>query len=321
MLYRKSLFLVAALTVASAQASEDPYLWLEGVDDEKALEWVKAENKATADRLTGQPLFGELLEQAQATLDSASRLPRIYQEGDFLYNFWRDAENPRGVLRRTTLEGFAKEAPPWEAVIDIDALSESEGEKWVFKGMNCLPEEPEYCLVRLSPGGGDAAVTREFNSVTKSFKPDGFVLPVAKGGAGWVDEDTLFVATDFGEGSMTDSGYPRIAKRWQRGTPLTDAETLYTGSVESVSAGAYRARWADGHVDIVREGTSFWTADNYQLVDGELVKLQIPRHRPDQRCVPGTADHFTQRRLATGRPVLRPGQCVDCRPAGLARRG
>jgi prolyl oligopeptidase len=262
--------------VAAMAQDDDPYLWLEDVDSEQSLDWVRAQNEATSRRLKAGPLFEELHAQARAVLNSKQRLPQISQEGDWLYNYWRDAAHPRGILRRTTLEGFAKETPAWETVLDIDQLSAAEGEQWVFKGLDCLPGQPEFCLVQLSPGGGDATVTREFDSVAKTFKADGFKLPLAKGGLNWIDADTVFVATDFGPGSMTDSGYPRIAKRWARGTPLADAKTVHEGDPASVSVVAYRGRSAAGDVDLVREGTSFWTAGYYQLVEGEKTRLQFP---------------------------------------------
>jgi prolyl oligopeptidase len=273
----KTLVLFAGLAgVSLASAENDPYLWLEGVDDEKALDWVRAENAATASRLKSNPLFEELYAEAKAVLNSSSRLPDVYQEGEWLYNFWRDDKNPRGVFRRTDLTGFASDEPEWEVVIDIDALSAAEDQQWVFRGMNCLPEHPEHCLVRLSPGGGDAVVSREFNSTSKTFSKDGFFLPLAKGGASWIDADTVFVSTDFGEGSMTESGYPRTVKRWKRGTPLAEAELLYEGDVESVSASAFRLRSAGGDIDLVRDGKTFWTSERYQLIDGTLKHLEIP---------------------------------------------
>ena len=273
----KTLILLACLTsVSMAWAENDPYLWLEGVDDEKALDWVRAENAATAERLKSSPLFDELYAEAKTILNASSRLPEVHQEGDWLYNFWRDEKNPRGVFRRTTLPRFASEEPDWEVVIDIDALSAEENKQWVFKGMDCLPEHPQHCLVSLSPGGGDAVVSREFNSINKTFVKDGFFLPLAKGGASWIDADTVFVSTDFGEGSMTDSGYPRTVKRWKRGTPLEAAELIYEADVESVWANAFRLHSAGGDIDLIRDGKTFWTSERFQLVDGDLKKLELP---------------------------------------------
>ena len=269
--------LLAALVIASAGwAEDDPYLWLEGVDDEKALDWVRAENESTARRLKAGPLFDELYTEARSILNASSRLPQVYQEGDWLYNFWRDEKNPRGIFRRTSLSQFASDEPEWDVVIDIDALNDEENQTWVFKGMSCLPEHPEHCLVRLSPGGGDAVVSREFNSVEKSFVKDGFYLPVAKGGASWIDSNSVFVSTDFGEGSMTESGYPRQVKRWKRGTPLAQAELVYEAAVTSVSAGASRLRSAGGDIDMIRDGKTFWTSERFQLLDGAIERLELP---------------------------------------------
>ncbi|NNK99049.1 MAG: S9 family peptidase [Xanthomonadales bacterium] len=271
------LVILACLATASPLwAADDPYLWLEGVDDEKALDWVRAENAATAERLASQPLFNELYTQAKTILNASSRLPNVYQEEGWLYNFWRDDRNPRGLFRRTTLEKFATDDPAWEVVLDIDALSRKEDRQWVFKGMNCLAKQPGHCLVRLSPGGGDAVVTREFNSVDKRFVENGFYLPLAKGAASWIDADTVFVSTDFGAGSMTDSGYPRLVKRWQRGTPLADASLVYEADVSSVSAGAFVLHSAGDDIEMVRDGKTFWTAQQYQLIDGKKQLLELP---------------------------------------------
>ncbi|MGD9264993.1 MAG: S9 family peptidase, partial [Lysobacterales bacterium] len=259
--------LAAAVTLATAWAGDDPYLWLEDIDGEKSLDWVHLENKLTAEKLATKPIFEQLHAQAKAALNANSRLPDVYQEEGWLYNTWKDENHPRGLFRRTTREEFAKVKPEWEVVIDVDALNAAENKQWAFKGMDCLPKDPEHCMVRLSPGGGDAVVIREFNSVTKSFVEDGFFLPLSKGGVAWIDADTLYVSTDFGEGTMTDSGYPRIAKRWKRGTPLASAETVHEGKTTSIWTYAMRMRSDGPDLDLVREGLTFWTTQWYQLAN------------------------------------------------------
>jgi prolyl oligopeptidase len=273
----KTLILLATLATTSlVWAADDPYQWLENIDDEKSLDWVRAENQSTAERLKSGPLFDELYAEALGVLNGASRLPSVSQEGDWLYNYWRDEKNPRGVYRRTTLAEFANDAPKWEEVINMDTFSHKENKQWVFKGMSCLSDQPEHCIVRLSPGGGDAVVSREFNSVTRTFVKDGFQLPLAKGSVNWIDANTLFVSTDFGEGSMTDSGYPRIVKRWARATPLESAELLYEADVTSVSASASVLHSAGADIEMLRDGKTFWTSQRYQLVDGTKKKLELP---------------------------------------------
>jgi prolyl oligopeptidase len=268
--------LAGLLAMTAAVAQDDPFQWLEEVDGEQALAWVKQQNAATAARLESQPLFDELYAQARAALNSTSRLPAIEQKGEWLYNLWRDEQQPRGVYRRTTLERFASDDPQWETVIDVDALAASENSQWVFRDMTCLAKQPEHCFVRLSPGGGDATITREFNSVTRKFVDDGFYLPEAKGSLSWIDADTVFVATDFGPGSMTDSGYARLVKRWQRGTPLASADLIHEGAQGSVSVDANRRRSPGGDVDLVREGNSFWTNSWWQLEADGKHPLELP---------------------------------------------
>jgi len=276
-MHLKTLICLAGLASFSySWAEEDPYLWLEGVDDETALDWVRAANESTAERLKSSPIFDELYAQAKTALNAASRLPNVYQQENWLYNFWRDEKNPRGIFRRTSLAAFANEEPAWEVVIDIDTLSKKEGKQWVFKGMSCLPKHPANCLVRLSPGGGDAVVTREFNSVSKTFVEGGFHVPLAKGFTNWIDSDTIFVSTDFGEGSMTESGYPRMVKRWARGTSLAAAELLHEGEATSVSTVAMRLRSAGSDIDMVQEAKTFWTSERYQLIDGSKQRLELP---------------------------------------------
>ncbi|HEX7037757.1 MAG TPA: prolyl oligopeptidase family serine peptidase [Pseudomonadales bacterium] len=274
-----SLILALTGSAAAARAAgsdDDPYLWLEAIDGERALEWVERQNAETADRLTDLPLYQALYRDALAVLTSAERLPAVAVHGDWLYNLWQDADHPRGLLRRATLAEYRKASPDWQTVLDLDALSRSERVQWAFKGLTCLPPEELRCLVKLSPGGGDAVEIRELDMRTLAFVKDGFRLPVAKSDVAWIDADTLFVATDFGAGSLTESGYPRIVKRWRRGTALADAETLHQGRPASVGVTAERLRSAGAPIDLVTEQTTFWTFRYHQLLRSGLVPLELP---------------------------------------------
>ena len=266
--------LAAGTTIARAQV--DPNQWLEDVASSRSMQWVQAENTRTAKDLKKSPQFDSLYQDALAALDSKSRIPSVEQVGAWLYNFWQDEDHPRGVYRRTTLDEFRRKNPKWDTVLDVDALSRHDGKKWSFHGMDCLAPEYRRCLVFLSPGGGDAVELREFDSKTLKFIADGFHLPTAKMRVAWRDQNSLFVATDFGPGSMTESGYPRIAKLWQRGTPLNRAHTLFTGAAKSVSMSARRLRSSAADIDIINEQTSFWTASRYWLTARALQPLQLP---------------------------------------------
>jgi prolyl oligopeptidase len=183
---------IAADDMANRTAPDDPYLWLEEVAGERALEWARARNDEAAKALeTGE--FPALEQRLLAILDSDERIPFVEKLGPWYYNFWRDAKNPRGLWRRTTLDEYRKPQPAWETVVDLDALAESEHENWVWKGADCLKPAYRRCLVSLSRGGADAHVVREFDLAAKTFVPDGFVLPEAKTNSGWLDADTLYV--------------------------------------------------------------------------------------------------------------------------------
>jgi len=215
----------------------DHYLWLETVRGEAALAWVRERNATTRKVLEAHPRFAAMREGIRAALDSRDRIPQVMRRGDWLYNFWQDAEHPRGLWRRTSLAEYRKPKVAWDVLLDIDALGQAEGENWVWAGASCLGPDYERCLLRLSRGGADARVVREFDLTTRRFVTEGFTLPEAKSDVDWLDRDTVLVATDFGPGSLTDSGYPRVVKRWRRATPLADAETVFEAETRDVAAG------------------------------------------------------------------------------------
>jgi len=222
---------------AALPDSDDPHLWLEDVLGDQALAWVRARNAQSREVLEAWPHFGQTRARLRAILDSKEQIPGVVRRGDWFWNFWRDDKNPRGLWRRTTLDEYRKPAPAWDVVIDLDALAAQEGENWVWHGTNCLAPKYERGLIMLSRGGSDAQVVREFDIVKREFVSGGFVLPEAKSSVDWADENTLYVATDFGPGSLTDSGYPGVVKRWSRGTPLESATTVFEGEHADVASG------------------------------------------------------------------------------------
>jgi prolyl oligopeptidase len=228
--------LFTPLPMAATPTPDDPYLWLEDVQGDRALAWVRERNAESRRQLQGHPRFEAMRDTFRAILDSKEKIPYVSRRGDHLYNFWRDASNPRGLWRRTTLAEYRKSSPAWETVIDLDALAKAENENWVWSGADCLGPDYRRCLVRVSRGGADAVVMREFDTVTKKFVDDGFKLPEAKTQVDWLDKDTLYVGTNFGPGSMTDSGYPRLVKKWKRGQPVSAAETVFEARAKDVYA-------------------------------------------------------------------------------------
>ncbi len=211
-------------------AAADDHLALEQVQGAEAMAFVTRSNTASLGALTNDARYEPFRQQAEAILTSTDRIAGVSFLGEQLGNFWQDGTNPKGVWRRTTLESYRTTAPQWETLLDIDALSRAENRDWVFKGASCLPPAENRCLVNLSDGGKDAVRVREFDIATKTFVAGGFDLPEGKHRISWLDADTLLVATDFGAGTMTESGYPFIVKSLKRGQTLSQATELYRGA-------------------------------------------------------------------------------------------
>jgi len=267
----------AAGAEVKAPFPDDPWQWLEDVGGETALDWVRERNTVSQGALEQTGGFAELRSDLLAILDSDARIPAVSKRGEYYYNFWRDKKNPRGLWRRTTLEEYRKADPKWDVLLDLDALGKAENENWVWKGARLLRPDYELALVTLSRGGADAGVSREFNIASGEFVKDGFQLPESKGSIGWIDRDTVFVQSDFGPGSMTTSGYPRIAKRWKRGTPLDQAETVYEGQMTDMSVAAAHDDSPGFERDFVFRNLAFYNNEMYLLeASGELKKVDVP---------------------------------------------
>jgi prolyl oligopeptidase len=267
----------ASAEAATAPFPDDPWQWLEDVGGDKALDWVRQRNTVSQASLEQAGGFAELRSDLLAILDSDARIPFVSKRGEYFYNFWRDQKNPRGLWRRTSLDEYRKAEPKWEVLLDLDELGKVEGENWVWKGARLLRPDYELALVTLSRGGADAGVAREFNVSIGEFVEDGFQLAESKGSIGWIDRDTVFVQTNFGDGSMTSSGYPRIAKRWKRGTPLDQAETIYEGLMTDMSISAAHDDSPGFERDFVFRNIAFYNNEMYLLdKDGNLTKVDVP---------------------------------------------
>ncbi|MFN3558385.1 MAG: prolyl oligopeptidase family serine peptidase [Brevundimonas sp.] len=269
----------AAAGFATSDAT-DPYLWLEEVEGERAMEWVRAHNERSLGVLQGDPRYAPLHAQALEIVQSRDRIPGVgFNHDGTLDNFWQDATHVRGVWRTTTLDSYRTAEPQWETILDIDALSTAEGKNWVYKGVSCLPPQETRCLVSLSDGGKDAVTVREFDRATRTFVADGFILPESKGGASWVDENTLLVSRDFGAGTLTDSGYPRTVRLLRRGQSIEQAPVIFEGQQTDVSVSAYTLRDADGVVKatLINRGINFYDGETWRLnADGTTTQLQLP---------------------------------------------
>ncbi len=269
--------LITHIATAMAQdtTSDDPFRWLEDVRGDASLAWVRERNAKTAEALGTRELTA-LEPRILAYLDSDQKIPDVVKHGDRYYNFWRDAKNPRGLWRSTTLDEYRKPQPAWTTVLDLDALAAAENEPWVWHGAICRRPDHKRCLLSLSRGGSDASVIREFDLPAGSFVKDGFMLPEAKSDVGWIDADSIYVGTDFGPGSLTSSGYPRVVKVWKRGTPLAQAQTVYEGSASDVSVFAFHDPTPGFERDFVGRAPTFFTSEMFLRREGDLRKLDKP---------------------------------------------
>ncbi|MBT5925529.1 MAG: S9 family peptidase, partial [Verrucomicrobia bacterium] len=255
---------------------QDPYLWLEEVEAKKALDWAKSLNQLSKDELTTEDGFNTLEQRLLDALDSKERIPGVTLYGDKLFNYWRDDAHPKGIWRCTSLDEYLKPEPTWEIVLDLDQLSASENENWVWKGATVRRPDFKRCLMRLSRGGADATVVREFDLETKSFIENGFILPEAKSRVSWIDKDSVYVGTDFGPDSMTDSGYPRLIKLWKRSTPLKEAKLVFVGKQTDVSVGAGVSHDHGHRHEIIERSDTFWTNESFIRKDSDWVRIDKP---------------------------------------------
>ncbi len=253
---------------------DDPYLWLEEVDGERAMAWVEAQNARTLTQF-GDGRFAADRDMLAAIFDRPDNLPLIARRGPRVFNFWKDAEHPRGLWRATTLDSYRSEQPEWDILLDLDALATRESEDWIWGGATTLPGSHDRAILMLSRGGADAHVLREFDLVLRDFVPDGFTLPEAKGAAAWFDRDTLLLSSAFGEGMATNSGYARTVRLWSRGTDPVAAPVIFETDAGNMSV------WAD----VDRDAGHVWFAERLGFFDqivwigdetGPKTRIDIP---------------------------------------------
>ena len=253
-----------------AAPDNDPWLWLEEVEAERATAWADAQTATTLLKFGGADYAADR-DTLRALLDRPDNLLVPGRRGGLLYNFWRDAAHPRGLWRRTTLESFRSQFQDWEVLLDIDAVAEAEGEDWVWQGAATLPPEHERAMLRLSRGGSDAVVLREFDLAARQFVANGFNLAEAKGGADWIDCDTLLLSSA-GQGS-TASGYASTVRLWSRGQ--LPGPPLFTVDATSMAASGQYER-ADDRIVFVEYRDFFNTAVFTGDRSGPRRKIELP---------------------------------------------
>lgn len=283
-----------AKTEAPQPASDDPFVWLEEVEGEKALAWVKEQNAESHKQFEKDARFRLIESPIRKIMLAKDRIPTPVYRAGHVYNFWQDEKNVRGLWRRTSVEQYRKKFPKWDVILDLDKLAKAENENWVWKGADCLEPKRERCILALSRGGKDAVVAREFDVATKSFVENGFELPEAKMRFSWVNENALLVGTDFGAGSLTLSGYPRILKYWTRGQKIDDAKTVFETEKEDMIVTPWTAFRPEGNVTFVVRRPKFFE-EEVHVFDPEtldLKRLDLPKDSKVEEAFDGRAIVF-----------------------------
>jgi prolyl oligopeptidase len=277
MVFAGALVLGAALAGgAHAMEDEDPFLWLEDIHGQKALDWVAGQNAITLDKLKADPSYSENYDALLMMLDADDRIPAGQLHGGQVFNFWQDREHVKGVWRQTAIASYESSTPQWDTLLDLDRLSSAEGKNWVFKGAICSGDRSR-CLLKLSPDGGDTVVLREFSPAEKRFLDHGFSLGEAKAEAAYVDANTILFSTDFGAGTLTRAGYPRIVKLWHRGQSLAEARQVFEAKPEDVIASPVTYDSPQGSIALISRAVSYFETEYYLVTpDGAAVRLPLP---------------------------------------------
>jgi len=275
-LFVSFLVVNTSLLYSQEQTAEDPYLWLEEVESEKSLDWVKEQNKNSEQILTSNPLYENLQKRYLEVYNDKDKIAYPNIVGNYVYNLWQDENYERGLWRRMLTKDYLNNNSNWETLIDLDALSAKEGKKWVFAGATFLEPSNEICLVALSDGGTDQDELREFNIAGKFFVKDGLVFPPSKGGVSWIDKDKVMVARNFGKGTMTTSGYPSQIKLLNRNSAMDDAKIIF--KTDTTNLGAFPASFYDNNKQyiFIYEAISFYESNLFFLVDEELKQVTYP---------------------------------------------
>ncbi|MCK6599388.1 MAG: prolyl oligopeptidase family serine peptidase [Bdellovibrionaceae bacterium] len=262
---------------SSHKVSDEKYLWLEDIEGEKALNWVKQHNEETQKKIANHPEYKTIENEVREIVHSKERIPYPVLLNNMVYNFWQDEQYVKGIWRKTSLKNYENKSPQWETILDLDKLSKQENKNWVWKGYECLPPKYEKCLVYLSDGGKDAYVTREFDLKTQNFVINGFTLPEGKNRVNWINENQLFVGKDWGKGSLTLSGYPKIIKIWKRGQPLESSEEIFRGEEQDVSVTSWSHFEKSGALHLIYRYYSFFTSEKFIYTESKkLLKIPIP---------------------------------------------
>lgn len=305
------------VTGAEQQLTDD-FMWLEKVEGDAALKWVESRNVESRSRLQDDSRFAAFNARSLALYNAKDKIAYGSISGDSVHNVWQDSTHVRGLWRKTSLDSYNSGTESWETVLDFDALAKAEDENWVYKGRECL-HGTSRCLISLSRGGTDAVVVREFDMDSKSFVKDGFITQESKQWSTWADKDTLLIATDYGEGSMNQSGYPRQVKMWKRGTDIATAEKVFEIPDTEIFAFPSASHRPDGTYVGVVQGPTFFTQKHHVMVDGSLKELQLSEHVDSKGYFRDQLVVLMRKDWTIGSKTVKAGTLVSVKVADAAK--
>ena len=254
---------------------------MEKIKDQKTLLWVKKQNEKSLKAFKSHPRFEELKNYQLELLLAKDKLVPGYLQGDGqVYNFWRDNNHKRGLLRRTSLESYLSGNHHWEEVLNLDALAKKEKENWIYHGGIYHPDG-QRVLFSFSRGGKDVSVIREFDLVKKEFVKEGFYFPESRSFIVWISKNEVAVATDWKtKDSLTNSKYPRILKIVKRGTDVNKAATLFKGSKTDVSISPWPLpSEKKGDRLIINQSRDLYSKEFFlREQNGKITKIPLPLH-------------------------------------------
>lgn len=266
---------------AFSQEADDPYFWLEEVEGAEPLVWVAAHNEKTISALRAHPSFDAIYQKNLEIYNSDERMTDVRICGDYVYDLLQDETHERGIWRRSSLDSYVHGRPEWEVLLNLDNLAKSEGKNWAFGGAQFLSPACTRCMVRLSDRGADANEMREFDVEWKTFVREGFHVPLSRSILTWKDMNTLYVATDFDKGNMSQSGYPHEIRIWKRGTPLEEARILFKGDTTDIYAYPMVIQGQQRTHEMIVQLRGDGDRRIFSVEDGKLVRLEVPSGSTD----------------------------------------
>ena len=261
--------------------NDNSYNWLEDIDSKMTLKWVRRESKKSLTEMSKDRTFEEQKERILKRLESKDKLLRVYQKGEYIYNFWTDENYPRGLWRRTDYSSFIKSKNyKWENLLDVGLLSKQENKKWVFKGGRFIPGTKNRVVIFLSNGGKDAFYIREFSLKTKSFikEEKGFNFPESRYTGIVLNENQMLIGDTSNSKYVTNSKYTRRLKLFTKGEDLKQSPEVLTISKKHTSLRSHSIPIKDNQFHhIIIDAIDFFNTEKYLYKEGKLLRIPIPK--------------------------------------------